>query len=226
LLQRLDWFFISQEWSVIFPETRAKTLPRDIFDHVPCLVSIKSKVPKPKIFRFKNYWLEFEGFMNVFQNTWLSQTNLPDKAMNLMAKFKIIRKSLKDWQRSLPKIDKIVGDIKLLIEFIDIIEEHRDLSIEEWNFRDLMQIKVAELLHMQKIYWKQRTSIKWITSGDICSSFFHVHATIKHRKNTIVSLTDDNGTIHSEHEHKAEFLWTAFKSRLGSSDFIGNDFDL
>jgi hypothetical protein len=89
-----------------------------------------------------------------------------------------------------------------------------------------MQIKVAELLHIQKIYWKQRASIKWITSGDICSSFFHAHATIKHRKNTIVSLTDDNGTIHSEHEHKADFLWTAFKSRLGSSDFIGIDFDL
>jgi hypothetical protein len=71
LLQRLDWFFISQEWFVVYPETRARTLPRDIFDHVPCLVSFKSKVPKPKIFRFVNFWLEFEGFMNVFQNTWL-----------------------------------------------------------------------------------------------------------------------------------------------------------
>ena len=55
----------------------------------------------------------------------------------------------------------------LLIEFIDIIEEYRDLSIEELNFRDLMQTKVAELLHIQKIYWKQRTSIKWITDRDI-----------------------------------------------------------
>jgi hypothetical protein len=49
---------------------------------------------------------------------------------------------------------------------------------------------------------------------------------IKHRRNTVVSLTDDNGTIHSEHDHKADFLWTAFKNRMGSSDFIGIDFDL
>jgi exonuclease III len=55
LLQRLDWFFISQEWSVIYPDTRATTLPRDISDHVPCLISFKSKVPKPKIFRFENF---------------------------------------------------------------------------------------------------------------------------------------------------------------------------
>jgi hypothetical protein len=226
LLQRLDWFFISQEWSVVYPEARVKTLPRDISDHVPCLISFKSKVPKPKICRFENFWMHFEGFMSVFQNTWLGQQNLPDKAKNLTAKFKITRKVLKEWQRSLLKIDKTVGHIKLLIEFIDIIEEHRDLSIEEWNFRDLMQIKVAELLHIQKIYWKQRASIKWITDRDICSRFFHAHATVKHRRNTIASLTDDNGTTFSEHDQKANLLWNAFKTRLGTSDFLGNVFDL
>jgi predicted XRE-type DNA-binding protein len=133
---------------------------------------IKSKIPKSKIFRFENFWLEFEGFMNIFQTTWLGLPCLPDKAKNLTTKFKIVRKVLKDWQRSLPKIDKTVRDIKLLIEFIDNIEGHRDLSIEEWNFRNIMQQKVAELLNIQKIYWKQRASIKWITEGDICSRFF------------------------------------------------------
>jgi hypothetical protein len=39
-------------------------------------------------------------------------------------------------------------------------------------------------------------------------------------------LTDDIGAIHFEHEHKSNLLWEAFKNRLGSSDFIGIDFDL
>jgi hypothetical protein len=225
LLQRLDWFFISQEWSVVLPETQAKTLTRDISDHVPCLVFIKSKIPKPKIFIFENFWLEFKGFGSVFQNIWLSQTTLADKAMNLMAKFKATRMALKDWQRSLPSLDKTIGDIKLLIEFLENIEEHRDLSLEEWNFRELMQIKVADLLHIQNIYWKQRASIKWITSGDICSRFFHAHAMIKHSKK-IVSLTYESGTIHSDHEQKVEVLWTSFKNHLGSSYFNRIDFDL
>jgi hypothetical protein len=226
LLQRLDWFFISQEWSMVYPETRAKTLPRDISDHVSCLVSFKSKIPKPKIFRFENFWLQFEEFMFIFQSTWIGHQNLTDKAKNLTAKFKITRKVLKEWQQSLPKIDKIVGHIKLLIEFTDIIKEHRDLSIEEWNFRELMQTKVVDLLHIQKIYWKQRASIKWITYGDICSRFFHAHATVKHRRNTIASLTDDNVTSFSEHDQKANLLWNAFKTRLGTSDFLENVFDL
>jgi hypothetical protein len=114
--------------------------------------------------------------MSIFQNSWIGQPNLIDKAKNLTTKFKNTGKVLKEWQRSLPKIDKTVGHIKLLIEFIDIIEEHRDLSIEEWNFRELMQTKIADLLQIQKIYWKQRASIKWVTDGDICSRFFHAHA--------------------------------------------------
>jgi hypothetical protein len=151
---------------------------------------------------------------------------LPDKAKNLTAKFKYVRKVLKDCQRSLPKINKMVQNIKLLIEFVDNMEEHRDLSIEEWNFRDILQQKVADLLNIQKICWKQRAAIKWVTDGDIGSRFFHAHATIKHRKNSFATLTDENGIIHYEHEHKSGLLWDAFKCRLGSSDFSGIDFDL
>ena len=183
LLQRLDWFFISQEWSMVYPETRAKTLPRDISDHVSCLVSFKSKIPKPKIFRFENFWLQFEEFMFIFQSTWIGHQNLTDKAKNLTAKFKITRKVLKEWQQSLPKIDKIVGHIKLLIEFTDIIKEHRDLSIEEWNFRELMQTKVVDLLHIQKTYSLEQNRPKSPTNQRHAKSpnpVHHHHITCLH----------------------------------------------
>jgi hypothetical protein len=49
---------------------------------------------------------------------------------------------------------------------------------------------------------------------------------LKHRRNSIASLTDDNGTNYSEHDHKADLLWNAFKNRLGTFDFLGIDFDL
>jgi hypothetical protein len=114
----------------------------------------------------------------------------------------------------------------VLIEFIDIIEEHRDLSIEEWNFWELLQTKNADLLQIQKIYWKQRASIKWVTDGDICSRFFHAHATVKHMRNSIVLLSDDSGSIFSDHDLKANLLWNVFKCRLGSSAFSENVFDL
>jgi hypothetical protein len=76
------------------------------------------------------------------------------------------------------------------------------------------------MLCLQKIYEKQRASIKWVTSGDFCSRFFHARATIKHGKNTIISLRDDSRILHSEHEQNVEVLW------LGSSGFNHMDFDL
>jgi hypothetical protein len=85
---------------------------------------------------------------------------------------------------------------------------------------------VAELLNIQKIYWKQRAAIRWVSDGDICSRFFHAHATIRHRNNSIATVTDDNGITLLEHELKSGLLWDAFKCRLGSSDFSGIGFDL
>jgi hypothetical protein len=69
-----------------FPKTHVKTLPRDISNHVPCLISVKTKVPKSTIFRFENFWMEIDGFNNVFQNIWFSQPSLSDPAMKLTAK--------------------------------------------------------------------------------------------------------------------------------------------
>jgi hypothetical protein len=36
--------------------------------------------------------------------------------------------------------------------------------------------------------------------------FFHAHATVKHGRNTIALLSDDSGSIFSEHDLKANLL--------------------
>lgn len=55
LLERLDWFFISNSWSVSYPGTNVSALSRQTSDHVPCLITITTDIPKGKIFRFENY---------------------------------------------------------------------------------------------------------------------------------------------------------------------------
>jgi hypothetical protein len=42
---------------------------------------------------------------------------------------------------------------------------------------------------MQRAYWRQREKIRWIKEGDARTKFFHAHATLKHRRNTILALT-------------------------------------
>jgi hypothetical protein len=69
-----------------------------------------------------------------------------------------------------------------------LIEECRDLEIQEWNFRDTLQTQLSTLLEWQRIYCRQRGSIKWITKGDAGTKFFHANATIRHRQILISSL--------------------------------------
>lgn len=46
------------------------------------------------------------------------------------------------------------------------------------------------------------------------------------KRNFIVTLTKADGSIISNHDQKAQLIWTAFKERLGKSEFSGIVYDL
>jgi exonuclease III len=206
LLERLDWFFISQVWSLEFPGTKAKTLARDVSDHVPCLITIKTDVPKPRVFIFENYWLQHNSFNSVFQKVWAIELHKTDPSIQLTAKLKTARKVLKDWQNRIPRLGTTIENTKSIIQLIDLIEENRDLDVHEWNFREILQNHFCTLLEWQKAYWKQRGFVRWVTSGDAETKFFHANATIRHRQNTISSLQVDDGQMITSHGAKERIL--------------------
>jgi hypothetical protein len=51
----------------------------------------------------------------------------------------------------------------------------------------------------------------WAKLGDENTSFFHSMATIRYRKNTISSLSQEDGLIALDHHEKAGLLWHSFK---------------
>jgi hypothetical protein len=57
-------------------------------------------------------------------------------------------------------------------------------------------------------------------------NFFHSIATIAHKRNFIVSLINQEGDTITDHDQKASLLWTAYKERLGVSEFRGISYDL
>jgi endonuclease/exonuclease/phosphatase family metal-dependent hydrolase len=57
LLERLDWFFTSASWTTAYPNTSVSTQTMDTSDHIPCLISISTDIPKGHIFCFENFWL-------------------------------------------------------------------------------------------------------------------------------------------------------------------------
>jgi hypothetical protein len=226
LLEKLDWCFVSQAWSSNFLATSAHSLARGASDHVPLVINVQINVPKPPIFRFENYWLQLEDFNSIFQDSWTQTLFQPDPAKWLMAKFKRARKVIQGWHKSLPNLAKLIDKVKMIIQLMDFIEESRDLTIQEWNLKDVLVHHLHDLLSKQRTYWKQRGQIKWVTLGDAGTKFFHANATIKHRHNLISCLEDANGTVAISHAEKEVVLFQAFKDRLGTSQQMSMVFNL
>jgi hypothetical protein len=80
LLERLDWFFTSNSWTLSYPSTVVFPLSRPTSDHVPCVISIGTKIPKAQLFRFEFFWLQHSEFKQIVQNIWNIPVGYSDSA--------------------------------------------------------------------------------------------------------------------------------------------------
>jgi hypothetical protein len=191
---------------------------------VPCVVSIGTSIPKARVFRFEDYWIRLPGFLDVVNTIW--NINCPcDAAKCLSSKLKLLRKGLKNWSSSFQVLNGLITNCNSVIMMMDDIEEQRMLHISEWNFRNIVKRKLQHLLSCKHEYWKKRCTARWAKLGDENTSFFHSMATIRFQKNTISTLSREDGSVATEHHEKAGLLWHSFKQRLGVSTPISSTFD-
>jgi len=178
----------------------------ETFDHWPCSIEISTAIPVAKIFRCESYWLQHENFKNIVQQAWSTPTHLQDHAKRLTAKLKNLRSVLRVWSSNLSSLSKLIEQVKSLIYLMETMELLRDLTIQEWNFRNILYDKLVSLLKMQKVYWKQRSKVTWVREGDAGTKLFPAHATVRHRRNTISSLLNDSNLPISKHNKKAGLI--------------------
>jgi len=225
LLEKIDWVFTNANWTLAYPNTSVKALDMIPSDHTPCLVNISTVIPKSRVFRFENFWLLDEQFFEILNDSWSTPVPHVDKAKAISAKFKILRKNLKQWHATKKGLHSLIANCRNLLLFLEILQEYRDLSLEEWDFQETLKEHLLGLLEKQRVYWKQRGSIKWVKMGDAGTKFFHANATMKYRKNLISELVAEDGSVTSDHREKERMLWEDFKLRLGVSECSGLLFD-
>jgi len=99
LLEQLDWFFTSPNWTLNFPMTEVLPLAKINSNHIPCKIAINTKIPRANIFRFESFWVEHEGFFETVQSSWASTSNTnPER--NISGKFKRLRADLKSMEQN------------------------------------------------------------------------------------------------------------------------------
>lgn len=115
LLEKIDWVFTSNAWTISYPDTYAKALSRTPSDHCPCIVHISTHIPRPKAFRFENFWFNLPDFQSILYDNWNSPLPQMDPAKTLSAKYKRLRRALKDKQASSSNLKCSIQNVKNII---------------------------------------------------------------------------------------------------------------
>ena len=191
LLEKLDWIFTSANWSINFPNTLAYPLARVSSDHIPIHIQVGSDIPKASIFRFENYWMEFDGFYETVLQCWNRNQSLPNSANDITARFKCLRLGLKKWSKNLSKLNTNISACNYVLYMMDGIEDQRALSIMEANFKIILKQHILKLLEVKRIYWKSRFKMRSVRLDDENTDFFHAMATQSYRKNYITNIVGE-----------------------------------
>lgn len=99
---------------------------------------------------------------------------------------------MREWHNDKFGLKDAIANSRSVMLFLEIICEYRDLSVEEWNFKEALRTHLL----------KQRSTVKWVTLGNAGTKFFHANATIRHIGNLIKELTSEDGTVVSNHTIK------------------------
>jgi hypothetical protein len=195
-------------------------------DHIPIHIQVGTHIPKAQLFKIENFWFEFDGIMELINKSWNMAPIMQDLALNINAKFKYLRAALKKWSRNHSNLHKIIENCNFTLALLDGIEDQRNLSIMEKNFRKIHKAHTAKLLETKRIYWKNRAKMRWAKLGDENTKIFLTVATQSYRRNYITSIKDDDRNYITNHDHKAAIIWNSYKNRLGQSSNPDMSFDL
>jgi hypothetical protein len=69
----------------------------EVSDHWPCVIEIKTFIPRSRIFRFENCWMEHNFFLPLVEGVWSNHYPTLDPAKLITTKFKALRAALREW---------------------------------------------------------------------------------------------------------------------------------
>jgi len=88
-------------------------------------------------------------------------------------------------------ISNQIKELELEAVSLDHLKECRDLSVVELIRSNSIATKLRTLYRMQESVWQQKPRVQWCKLGDKNTRFFHLAATIRQKRNQILSLEVD-----------------------------------
>lgn len=143
---RIDRFFGSTDWHLLFPNIDLQALPTQGLDHAPLLLTGNVTRQTYSGFCFESFWISMPGFHETVQNAWAQPVDTQDAILRMHVKLLRTAKALKLWRRqSLGNIPLRLQIAKQLLLIMDTEQETRPLTQDELVFRRYLKAKTIGL---------------------------------------------------------------------------------
>ena len=109
---------------------------------------------------------------------------------NIIQGLQKVASELQNWSTN------ILGDLEKRLKIVKReLEEVRRSAISPLQVsRELfLREKLERLEHQRDLYWKQRSHVNWLKSGDKNTKYFHAFASERKKRNTIRQLKNGLG---------------------------------
>ncbi|XP_056847457.1 uncharacterized protein LOC108816806 [Raphanus sativus] len=182
-------------------------------DHRPLVtfISAEQEVPR-RFFRFDSRMVSKEGFQESVKRGWkgMGQTQLLQ--IPLVHRLSRCRKEISVWKQH--NRNNAAEKIELFRRQLDQAVVSPSSTTQEQNeIKNNLQQAYLE----EEIYWKQKSRVMWLRSGDRNTSYFHAVTKAKRIRNTLSTIQDDNGVVHRGQKEISNVATTYFHKLYRSS---------
>jgi hypothetical protein len=215
-LVKLDHVFCTNSWEEFFPDCMLFSNATVASDHCPLTLKLKVDLRGKRRFHFESFWLKLPGFLEEVAASWNQPAHCYCPLEKVSMKLKRLSKRLQSWgHKTVGNVGTQLGLAREVLHRLEIAQDIRTLAVEEvWLLRKLKQHCLV-LTSLQRTIARLRSRIQYLKEGDANTSFFHMQACFRKKRNFISHLEDEGGTV-TNHDQMQELLDNFFSDLLGT----------
>lgn len=204
----LDRTMANKVWLDVYPTSETEFLEIGESDHRPLVTYISADEVEPKrMFRFDSRLCPKDGFKETLIRGWNGQGQASLLQIPLAQRLIQCRSQISTWKRL--NRTKAEERINLLRGRLDRAITSATMTTQDINLirEDLNQAYLEE-----EVYWKQKSRIRWLRSGDRNTSYFHSITKARRQRMNITSIQDGDGVIHRGQRNVAQVAQEYFQN--------------
>ena len=210
----LDRTMANGSWFDLFPVSHTEYLEMGESDHRTIITFMSAERETPRrFFKYDNRMLHKEGFKDSVRRGWCGMGQSQLVRIPLTQRISRCLQHISQWKR----LNKNNAE-----ERISFLRNKLDNAVTSTSFSTEERNAIKDDLHQayleEEIYWKQKSRIMWLRSGDRNTRYFHAVTKARRARNTISSIEDEQGVIRKGHKEVSEVATTNFQNLYSSEE--------